>query len=215
MTNLLNRVHEPFNGFSHLLGALLTVIGTIWLVGQVRDEATKVVTVVIYGVSTMLTFSSSAALHLIKAGEPIRRWLRRADHASIYVMIAGTYTPFCYHVLTNEGWRWGILGTVWILAAAGVAYKLFFWNKDSHLSTVLYVLMGWLGVVLAPQFLQVVPSPILWLLIGGGVTYSIGAVVFALEKPNFHRHFGFHELWHVFVLAGSILHFVAVLLLLL
>ncbi|NWF70990.1 MAG: hemolysin III family protein [Chloroflexi bacterium] len=209
----MSRFYEPVNGFTHLAGALLAALGLVWLMTLTWDNTAKLVTVIVYGVSMILCFSASTVLHLTQCSLPVRKWLTRADHASIYIMIAGTYTPFCYNVLTSEAWRWSILSLIWALALAGVLYKLFLYNKEHHLSTLSYVAMGWLAVVLFPQALHMLPAPILWLVIGGGVTYSVGAVIFALKKPNFHRHFGFHELWHLFVLGGSALHFVAVLLL--
>lgn len=215
MQNLQKLFWEPVNGLTHLAGAVLATIGMIWLMGLTWETADRVIVVLIYGVGMVLMFSSSAVLHLTHCSGRVRRWLVRADHAAIYIMIAGTYTPFCYIVLTSDGWRWGMLAVIWALAAAGAFYKLFLRKRESHWSTVGYVAMGWLAVVLAPQVLNVVSSAVLWLVVGGGVTYSVGAVVFALRKPNLHKYFGFHELWHLFVLAGSALHFVAVLLLLL
>ncbi len=209
----MSRFYEPVNGFTHLAGAILATLGMVWLMTLTVDDTAKFITVAVYGVSMILCFSASTALHLTKCSERVRNWLTRADHAAIYVMIAGTYTPFCYNVLSN-GWRWGIISVIWALALAGVLYKLFIYKKDSPFSTLTYIAMGWLAVVLFPQALHMFPSPVLWLIVGGGVTYSVGAVVYATKKPNFHRWFGFHELWHIFVLVGSTLHFVAVLLLL-
>jgi hemolysin III len=209
----MSRFYEPVNGFTHLLGAVLAAFGMIWLMTLTWDDSAKLVTVVVYGVSMVIAFSASTALHLTVCSERVRNWLIRADHAAIYIMIAGTYTPFCYNLLSDNG-RWGILSTIWALALAGVLYKLFLYKKDDFFSTFSYVAMGWLAVVLFPQALHLFPSPALWLIVGGGVTYSVGAVIFATRKPNFHKHFGFHELWHIFVLVGSLLHFIALMMVL-
>jgi hemolysin III len=209
----MSRFYEPVNGFTHLAGAILALFGMVWLMTLTWDDTAKVVTVMIYGASMILCFSASTALHLTKCSERVRNWLMRADHAAIYVMIAGTYTPFCYNVLSNAS-RWSAISVIWALALAGVLYKLFIFQKDHHFSTLTYIGMGWLAVVLFPQALHMFPSPVLWLIFGGGVTYSVGAVIYATQKPNFHRHFGFHELWHICVLVASALHFVAVLLVL-
>jgi hemolysin III len=209
----MSRFYEPVNGFTHLAGAILAGIGMIWLMTLTVDDTAKFISAAVYGVSMILCFSASTALHLTKCSERVRNWLMRADHAAIYVMIAGTYTPFCFNILSN-GWRWGIISAVWALALAGVLYKLFIYKKDSPFSTLTYVAMGWLAVVMFPQALHLFPSVALWLIVGGGITYSVGAVVYATKKPNIHRFFGFHELWHIFVLVGSALHFVAVMLVL-
>jgi hemolysin III len=210
---VMSRFYEPVNGFTHLVGAILAGFGMIWLMTLTGNDTAKFITAAIYGASMVLAFSASTALHLTQCSDRVRDWLTRADHAAIYVMIAGTYTPFCYNVLSDDG-RWGIISIIWVLALAGVLYKLFIYKKDSALSTLSYVAMGWLAVVLFPQALHLFPSPVLWLIGGGGVTYSVGAVIYATKKPNIHRFFGFHELWHIFVLVGSAMHFIAVMLVL-
>ncbi len=209
----MSRFYEPVNGFTHLLGAVLAAFGMVWLMTLTWDDSAKLITVMVYGVSMVMAFSASTALHLIQCSKPVRLWLTRVDHAAIYIMIAGTYTPFCYNILSDEG-RWGILSTIWALALAGALYKLFIYKKDSYFSTLTYIAMGWLAVILFPQALHMFPSPALWLIVGGGITYSVGAVIYATKSPNLHRHFGFHELWHIFVLVGSTLHFIAVMLVL-
>ena len=207
----MQRFREPMNGFTHLIGVPLGIIGLIWLVSETRDYPEKMISMVIYGVSIILLYAASTTFHLVKGSERTVLRLRRIDHAAIYIMIAGTYTPIVYNVLSGN-WRWGILGLVWALAVTGVVYKLLFLHGDrNHLSTLLYVGMGWMGILIFPLALPQMQSGALWLILIGGVVYTIGAVVFTLQKPNLHRHFGHHELWHLFVLAGSALHFAAVL----
>lgn len=209
-----DRFHEPISGFTHLGGAVLSALGMIWLIVLTWDAPARMISVIIYSISTILTYSASTSLHLPKVSEKARLWLARIDHASIYVMIAGTYTPLIYNVMTNDGWRWGSLWFIWGLAAVGVIYKLFMYQHNSYLSTILYVAMGWVALFLLPQILPTMPPAAMWLCVIGGVVYSAGAVIFAVGKPNFHRYFGFHELWHVFVLGGSVLHFAAVMVVL-
>ena len=132
--------------------------------------------------------------------------LTQFDHASIYLLIAGSYTPFTYTLL-DGWWRWGILIAVWTVGIIGVILKLGF-NMYGHISTVFYVLMGWIAVIGIPQFIQTNVQA-MWLIALGGVIYTIGAVIFAIGKPNFHRHFGHHEIWHLFVMAGTACHFIA------
>jgi hemolysin III len=204
------RFPEPTSGFTHLVGALLSAVGLAWLVILTRDEPGKLVSMVVYGVSLVLLYSASSALHLIDGSARIRRLLNRFDHAAIYLLIAGTYTPFCYNVLSGK-WRWEMLGAIWSLAVFGILYKLFCrWRRST--STLYYIVMGWLGIVLVPVVLNLLPVGALLLILGGGIVYTIGGVIFALDKPNLHRYFNAHDLWHIFVMGGSVLHFAAIVL---
>jgi hemolysin III len=205
----MHRFREPVSGFTHFIGAVLALVGLIWLVYLTRHDLTKMLTVSVFGVSMVLVYAASTAMHLYNGSEQAISRLTRLDHASIYLVIAGTYTPFCYNLLTGE-WRVGILVVIWILALVGAASKLL-WYWDGHLSTLLYVVMGWVGVIALPQIETMIDPGLIILVLGGGIIYSIGAVIFSLERPNLHRHFGFHELWHIFVMAGSAFHFAAVI----
>jgi hemolysin III len=205
----MNRFREPVNGFTHLAGALLSLVALIWLIMATWQDPVKMLVVAIYGVSLTLLFSASAALHLTQGTPRLLLQLERFDHAAIYVLIAGTYTPFCYKLL-DGGWRIGMLALVWGLATVGVLYTAFFHHHSTHLTTLLYVAMGWIAVLVAPQVLSRIPLGALILLVAGGFNYSLGAVVYARKQPNLHRHFGSHELWHLFVLGGSALHFWAI-----
>ncbi|MCC7451307.1 MAG: hemolysin III family protein [Anaerolineae bacterium] len=205
----MNHFREPVSGFLHLGGAILAGIGSIGLVGASWQTPDKMASLLVYGVSMVLLYSASAALHLTNGSARTILWLKRCDHAAIYVLIAGTYTPFCYNLL-DGAWRWGMLLLVWGVAIAGVGYKLLCLHQAGHRSTLLYVAMGWVGLVGAPKFLPVLPTGALVLLLAGGLVYSAGAVVFALQRPNLHRWWGYHEIWHIFVLGGSALQFAAV-----
>ncbi len=207
----MHRFREPVSGLTHLAGAILGAAGLVWLVARTWDEPGKMLSMMVYGASLVLLYSASAALHLVKGTPRTILWLARVDHAAIYALIAGTYTPICYNVLTG-GWRWGMLSTIWALAVVGIVFKLLYLREAGHLSTLLYVGMGWLALLLLPTLLERLPAAAIWLIAGGGLLYSAGAVIFALRRPNLHPHFGFHELWHLFVLGGSALHFAAVLL---
>lgn len=205
----MHRFREPISGFSHLAGAILALIGSIGLVIATWNMPAKMLSLIVYGGSLVLLYLASTALHLTRGSERTLWWLNRFDHAAIYVLIAGTYTPFCYNLL-DGAWRWGMLIVVWGLAAAGVIYMLLFKGGSRLLMTLLYVGMGWIAVIGAPKILTALPGGALGLLLAGGIVYSLGAIIFALEKPNFNRHFGYHELWHFFVLGGSALQFLAV-----
>jgi hemolysin III len=207
---MMHRFREPTSGLTHLLGAVLGVVGLIWLVSKTHDQPDKMLSVAIYGVSLILLYSASSALHLVNGSERTIFRLRRCDHAAIYILIAGTYTPLCYHFL-DGGWRWLLLGTIWTLAIMGAIYKLrFHWQRRT--STLGYVAMGWVGIIAAPTAVHLLPTGAIMLILGGALLYTVGVVVFALDKPNFHRYFNAHDLWHVFVMGGSALHFAAIML---
>lgn len=207
----MQRFREPVNGFTHLAGAVLSAFGLIWLIALTQNNTPKMMSLIIYGVSIILLYSASAVFHLTKTSDGKLLWLRRFDHAAIYVMIAGTYTPLFYNVLEGS-LRWWLLLIVWSVAAAGAVYKLFFLRESGLVSLACYVLVGCIGIVSIPQTLRVLP-PGAFLLVGiGGIFYLIGVVIFGLEKPNFYRHFGHHEIWHLLVMAGSFVHFIAILI---
>ncbi len=209
---MMERFREPVNGFTHLAGAVLGALGLVLLVSLTHDDTAKMISIIVYGISMIVLYLASTTFHLVKGSERVVFFLRRVDHAAIYVMIAGTYTPILYNVL-NGTWRWGLLILVWTLAVVGIIYKLAFLRGNrNHLSTFLYVCMGWLGVLVFPKALELMQPGAVALIVGGGVVYSLGAIIFALERPNLHRYFGHHELWHIFVLAGSALHYLAILL---
>ena len=209
---MLTRFREPVSGFTHLGGAVLAIPALIWLTYATHDEPAKMISMIVYGLSLIALYSASALMHLSFGSPRKLDRLRALDHAAINLLIAGTYTPFVYNVLTGS-WRWGLLAAIWSLAVFGMAYKLLFADRyHGHLSTISYVAMGWLAVIVLPQAITLLPWGALVLIVGGGVVYSLGAVVFALRKPNLHPLFGAHELWHLFVLGGSLLHFIAVVI---
>ncbi len=125
-------------------------------------------------------------------------------------MIAGTYTPLAYNLLDGV-WRWLLLGGIWTVAAGGVIYKLFFKLDPGLGSLLFYIAMSWTGLLVAPLWLTLLPTDALLLFLAGGVVYMVGAVIFGLERPNIHPYFGFHELWHLLVLGGTGIHFVAIM----
>lgn len=205
----MRRFREPVNGFTHLIGVLLGVPALIWLILETYDNIPRMISVIIYGVSLILLYSASTAMHLIDGGERVNKLLWRLDHCAIYLLIAGTYTPLAYNVLSGT-WRWGLLGIVWAMAVMGIIVKLFMVNQGGLPSVIFYMAMGWAGLIVLPEAARLLRPEAAALIIAGGITYSIGAVVFALKRPNLHKYFGHHELWHLFCLGGSALHFAAI-----
>lgn len=206
-------LREPVNGLTHLAGCVLAVVGlVVLLVGAAgAGRPDQLVAFGVFGASLIFLYSASALYHLLPLSPAGVARLRRLDHMSIFALIAGTYTPFC--LLALEGaWRWGLLGLVWGLALGGVLLKLFWMDAPRWLSVVIYLGMGWVAVIAGPELFRALPAGgIAWIL-AGGLIYSAGALVYGLKRPNpAPGIFGFHELWHLFVLAGSACHFWAVL----
>ncbi len=208
---MLSKLREPVNGLTHLGGAIAAFFGQIALLIVGWTGTAKIVSILVYGLSLIALFSASATYHLTKAKPAVLQVLRKLDHSAIFLLIAGTYTPFCINAFTGF-FRWGLLALIWAIALTGILVKVFYVGAPRWLNAGMYVLMGWLCVLAAPQMPSVLsPSAMIWLIVGG-VVYTLGAVVYATKIFNFvPGKFGYHEVWHVFVLAGALAHFVAVM----
>jgi hemolysin III len=206
-------LREPINGLTHLAGALLASIGLVVLLATAADagRADQLVAFGIFGFSLIALYSASALYHLLPLSPTGVARLRRVDHMSIFLLIAGTYTPFCLLAL-DGGWRVGLLGLIWGLALCGIVLKLLWMDAPRWLSVALYLGMGWVAVIVAPALFRAVPTGGMAWVLGGGLVYSAGALIYWLKRPNpIPGMVGFHELWHLFVVAGSACHFWAVL----
>jgi hemolysin III len=208
---MLSKFREPVNGLTHLVGAILAFFGLFVMFFAGRGGIAKNVSVLVYGLGLIGMFSASAAYHLAKVKPAILQVLRKIDHASIFLLIAGTYTPFCLIALTGF-WRWGLLAIIWTIALVGIAVKIFYIKAPRWLNVVVYVVMGWLGLLAVPQMIASLPPGALVWLITGGVLYTLGAIIYATRIFDFKPGtFGFHEVWHIFVLLGATAHYISVL----
>lgn len=211
MTIARIRVKEPFSCFSHLLGVVLAIPGLVWLILQSNGEPWRTVGFSIYGMSLILLYSASTLYHWLPVSPRKEDLLRRFDHVAIYVLIAGTYTPVCL-VTLRGGWGWSLFGVVWGLAFVGALMKLFCRHLPRWTTAALYLGMGWLAVVAVVPLVRALPVEGLSWLAAGGMFYTIGAVIYGAERPDpFPDVFGFHDIFHIFVLAGSAAHFVFML----
>ncbi len=202
---------EPVNSLTHWVGALLALVGLITLLIIGWGTPLKVVSLIIYGVSLIFLFSASATYHMVQVKDKALEIFRKIDHAAIYCLIAGTYTPFCINAFTGF-WKWGMLSIIWSLAIIGIVIKIFIVRAPRWLNAGVYVAMGWLCVGASGQLLAALPAWVLTWLVIGGVIYTLGAVVYSTKMFNFVPGvFGFHEVWHIFVLLAAAAHFVAVL----
>jgi hemolysin III len=205
------RLREPVSGLTHLAGVLLALAALIVLLTRAVGRVDQLVAFGIFGLSLIALYSASALYHLLPVSPAATARLRRLDHMTIFILIAGTYTPVCVLALEG-GWRAGLLGLVWTLALCGVALKLLWMEAPRWLSVGVYLAMGWVAVIAASAILRAIPFGGLAWVLGGGVVSSAGALIYALKRPNLLPGvFGFHELWHLFVLAGSACHFWAML----
>jgi len=202
-------IKDPISGFSHLIGVILSIFGTILLLSKTTDLASQI-SCLIFGLSIFILYSSSTIYHLFgKPAEEIS-FTRKMDHASIYLLIAGTYTPICT-LLINNTLSWIILIIIWLLTIVGMStvFFEFFWKFFPRwASTGIYALMGWISIILIYS-LRFYPDIMIWLFIGG-FSYSLGGIIYAIKKPNITKEFGFHELFHIFILLGTISHFICV-----
>ncbi len=202
-------LREPVNAISHGAGALGSVAALAVMVAYaaVRADAWHVVSFSIFGATLILMYTSSFLYHALRISEKGLMIFRRIDHIMIFMVIAGSYTPLCLVPLRGP-WGWSLFGTVWGIALAGIFLKIFFMNAPRWISTLIYLIMGWLCIVAVyPLVKTLAPMALLWLALGGAF-YSVGALVYALKRPNpFPGIFGFHEIWHCFVIMGSACHF--------
>ena len=209
--NIIKKLREPVNSLTHWGGAVFALIGLIALLIVGWSTPAKIISLTIYGVSLIAMFSASATYHMVRVKDKTLEIFRKIDHAAIFLLIAGTYTPFCINALSGY-WKWGMLITIWSLAGIGIAIKIFYIRAPRWLNAGIYVVMGWISVAAAGEMLAALPMWIfVWLLIGG-IIYTLGALVYITKIFNFVPGvFGFHEVWHLFVLLAAIAHFVAVM----
>ena len=200
------RIREPFNGASHLVGLVLACAGT-WALLRWANGPWEVAAFTIYGATLILLYGSSFLYHSLPvAGRPLKA-LRTLDHIAIYFLIAGTYTPVALITL-HDRLGWSLLAAVWVIAIAGIPFKLLYLDAPVWLSTTIYLAMGYLALVAIVPLAQAVSlTGLLWL-VAGGVAYTIGAVIYSSRQPDpFPGRFGHHEIWHLLVMAGSACHF--------
>lgn len=190
---------------THAIGGLLSAAGLVVLVvyAVIAHDPRRIVVVSIYGASLVLMYFASTCYHWVEP-PPLKRRLKILDHASIYLLIAGTYTPILL-ISMRGAWGWSLLGVVWFMAISGVILKLFFVERFEAISVSIYILMGWLVLVGAGRLFAAIPHGGIVLLFAGGISYTGGVLFYLWERLPFN-----HAIWHLFVIAGSVFHFLAV-----
>jgi hemolysin III len=197
---------EIANAITHGVGALLSIVALVFLIvaAATLGNGWHLASAIVYGTTMFLLYIASTLYHAI-THRKARHVFKVIDHAGIYLLIAGTYTPFTLVTIRNEG-GWALFAVVWALAAAGISLEAFWVYRPKWVSTVVYLAMGWLAIFAIRPIVDNLAAPGVWLLVAGGLAYTLGTVFYVLKRVKF-----MHAVWHLWVLAGSVLHFIAVM----
>ncbi|MBS0439670.1 MAG: hemolysin III family protein [Proteobacteria bacterium] len=194
---------ELANSLTHGFGLLLALAGLVALM-QAAGDTREIASCLVYGIALVLVYATSTAYHGVSEADAKQR-LRTLDHVAIFLLIAGTYTPFMLIALRGA-WGWTLFAVVWSLAALGAVFELTALRRHRRAMIALYVGMGWIGLIAIKPLVAALPAPGLWLLFGGGVSYTLGVAFYVWRGLRYH-----HAIWHLFVLGGSVLQYLAVL----
>ncbi len=197
---------EKFNAWTHLVGAALALAGAVWLLmlALPSGDPWKVFSVAVYGVTLVILYSASTLYHSVRGRA--KRIFQKLDHLSIYLLIAGSYTPFCLVTLRGP-WGWSLFAIVWTLAVGGMVQEIKPRSEARVMSLVIYAVMGWIVLVaIQPLIAGLGMAGFIWLA-AGGILYTVGIIFYAFDER--FRHW--HGIWHLFVMAGSLAHFIAIL----
>jgi len=198
---------EVVHALTHGVGVLLSIAGLSWMLylSIAAADPWRIAASAIYGATLILLFLASTVYHSMYASRH-REIFKLLDHCAIYLLIAGTYTPFLLVAMRSDT-GWWVFGTIWALATAGIIKKLWFRHRFPKIALASYLAMGWLAVAVAPQMAEAIgPNGMAWL-IAGGISYSVGAIFYVMKRMPFN-----HAVWHVFVLAGGVCHFLSITL---
>lgn len=204
--NFYTKGEEIANAITHGIGAVFAIVGTVFLIllAVATGKAIKIVGVSIYGGSLIILYMGSTLYHSIP-WQGAKKVFRILDHSSIYLLIVGTYTGIVLLKLSSNIASWIILGVLWIMAIVGIVFKAIWIDKFNKLSTLLYIVMGWAVVFNIKAVMTLLPLNALIFLVAGGLAYTLGCIFFTIDKIPYN-----HAIWHMFVIAGSVLHFICI-----
>lgn len=203
-------MREPVNTWTHFITFLAGIAGLVYLIIFSYRDLAKLATMGIYGASIVILYGASTAYHWANTTPEKQLILRKFDHISIFILIAGTYTPVLYYGLEGT-WRWVMLAAIWGLSLVGIIIKIFFLGIQRWVSTMFYIILGWMAIVPMSRLIQAYPKEAMLLLFLGGLSYTVGGIIYATKIFNFiPNKFGFHEVFHIFISIGSLLHFVMI-----
>ena len=205
-------IKDPGSAITHFIGMVAAMLAAApLLVKAYRDDSRlTLISLAVFITSMILLYAASTLYHTLDISPKVNRALKKIDHMMIFVLIAGTYTPVCMVVLGDQT-GWMLLALVWSIAAAGILIKMCWITCPKWFSSVLYIAMGWVCVLAFTRIVQALPTAAFGWLLAGGIIYTIGGVIYALKLPVFnsrHRHFGSHEIFHLFVMGGSLCHYI-------
>lgn len=206
-------IREPINGLTHLFGAVLSVTALILMIDKTFHMGAGGVTitaVVIYGLSLLMLYSASATYHMVIASKSVLDRLQKLDHSMIFMLIAGSYTPLC--LISLKGTKGLVIfSIVAAMAVSGILFKMIWFKCPRWVSTGIYIAMGWTAIFVLSPLRSTLTSWGLFWLIGGGVLYTVGGVIYGLKRSIFaNKYLGFHEIFHIFILLGSAAHFICI-----
>lgn len=216
MSKVFKKAMDPISSETHFIGACLSLIGLFIfiIVGVRRDTAPILLSAtIVFGLSLIALYSASCIYHYFKGSDKIKLILRKLDHSMIYILIVGTYTPVVMYCMEAPH-SYYFLVILWLVAIIGIVLKLIWINAPRALTTAIYLILGW-SIVFDFHSFNGIPMNCFILIAAGGIAYSIGAFIYVFKKPNLSKDFGFHELFHIFVMLGSLFHYIAILILLL
>lgn len=206
------KMKEPVNTWTHFVTFLAAIAGLVFLIKLSWFHPSALVTMTVYGVSVILLYGASSLYHWVSTTPKKELFLRKMDHCAIYLLIAGSCTPVFYYGLDGN-WKWIMLSSVWSLALIGIVLKVFFIHVPRYISTAFYVTLGWIALIPFVQLIHNLPAGAITLMVAGGVFYTIGAIIYATKCFNFFPNkFGFHEIFHLFIMAGTAFHFAMMVL---
>jgi len=212
MPTYFKKAQDPISSYTHFWGAIVS--GIIFLVflllGFIQnDDLNTILSCGLFALSAIALYSASCYYHTLPLTHKKHLLFRKLDHSMIYVLIAGTYTPIVIHYLPSKQGNLFLL-IMWIIAAIGILIKIFWMNAPRILSTLLYLVMGWAIIFYFPAFYHSIETSCILIIALGGLSYTIGGIIYMIKKPNLYESFGFHELFHCFILGGTLFHFIAV-----
>ncbi|NPD87327.1 MAG: hemolysin III family protein [Asgard group archaeon] len=200
---------ERFAVYSHLIGLIIAIGGSAFMVYTAIINATHRFIAPLYSFSVILIFASSTLYHFFKKKEDEISFWRILDHVAIFVMIAGSYTPLSYIYLSGA-WRWGIISAQWFLVLLGLILKPFSLHIPRWIETCIYLLMGWMAIFPIRQFISIMPITVMILVFTGGLAYTVGAILHIMNKQVIPGVFSFHDIFHIFIIIGAACHYFAV-----
>lgn len=206
------KIKDPGSALTHFIAMLLALFATAPLLGKAArgSDSVHLMALTVFIVSMILLYAASTIYHTLDISASVNRRLRKLDHMMIFILIAGTYTPVCLIVLGNR-MGYALLGLVWGIALVGIVINAFWISCPKWFSSLIYIAMGWACVLAFSQIVQALPPAAFGWLLAGGIIYTIGGVIYALKLPIFnskHKNFGSHEIFHLFVMGGSLCHYV-------